>query len=116
MAAARKRARPARPRAQGGGVLWVATRGDTGPAPPLGGWAAGQCGTIPCLAWRPAWLAADGKTALRLGWDKASWHVSQAVRGWLKTPPRHVKQAGGCRVVVAPLPLKSPWLPRIEPQ
>jgi transposase len=68
------------------------------------------------LAWLTAWLAAEGKTALLLVWDNASWHVSQAVRAWLKTHNRHVKQAGGGRVVVWPLPTKSPWLNRIEPK
>ncbi|SRR6266446_5919144 len=56
------------------------------------------------------------KTALLLVWDNASWHVSQAVRAWLKAHNRHVTQAGGCRVVVYPLPVKSPWLNRIEPK
>ena len=67
-------------------------------------------------AWLAAWLAAEGKTALLLVWDNASWHVSQAVRAWLKAHNRHVKQTGGCRVVVCPLPVKSPWLNRIEPK
>jgi hypothetical protein len=58
----------------------------------------------------------EGKTALLLVWDNASWHVSQAVRAWLKAHTRRVKQAGGCRVVVCPLPIKSPWLNRIEPR
>ena len=70
--------------------------------------------TPPFLAWLTAWLATEGTTALLLVWDKASWHVSQAVRAWLKAHNRHVKQAGGCRVVVCPLPVKSPWLKRIE--
>ena len=60
-------------------------------------------------------LATAGKTALLLVWDNASWHVSQAVRTWLKAHTRRVKRAGGCRIVVCPLPIKSPWLNRIEP-
>jgi len=71
--------------------------------------------TTHCLAWLTAWVAAAGTTALLLVWDKASWHVSQAVRAWSKAHNRHVKPAGGCRVVVCPLPVKSPWLNRIEP-
>jgi transposase len=67
-------------------------------------------------AWLTAWWAADGKTALLLVWDNASWHASQAVRAWLKAHNRRVKQAGGCRIVVCPLPSKSPWLNRIEPK
>jgi transposase len=72
--------------------------------------------TTQFLAWLTACLAAEGKTALLLVWDNASWHVSHAVRAWLKAHNRHVKQAGGCPVVVCPLPSKSPWLNRIEPK
>ena len=62
-------------------------------------------------------MAAEGKTALLMVWDNASWHVSQAVRAWLKAhKKRRVKQEGGCRLVVCPLPSKSPWLNRLEPQ
>jgi transposase len=71
--------------------------------------------TTQCLAWLKAWLAAAGKTALLLAWDNASWHVSQAVRAWLKAHNRQVKQEDGGRIVVCPLPSKSPWLNRIEP-
>ena len=40
-----------------------------------------ECGHYPVYT-HPARLAAEGKTALLLVWDKASWHVSQAVRAW----------------------------------
>ena len=72
--------------------------------------------TTQCLTWLTARLAAEGKTALLMVWDHASWHVSQAVRAWLKAHNRRVKQAGGCRMVVCPLPSKRPWLHRIEPK
>ena len=68
------------------------------------------------LGWLTASFATQGKRALVLMWDNASWHISQAVRAWLKAHNRRVKQAGGCRVVVCPLPIKSPWLNRIEPK
>jgi len=68
------------------------------------------------LAWRTDRLAAEGKTALRLVWDNASWHGSHAVRAWLKAHKRRVKRDGGCRLVVCPLPSKSPWLNCIEPK
>ncbi len=61
-------------------------------------------------------MTAEGKTALLMVWAKASWHVSHAVRAWLKAPNRRVKREGGCRIVVCPLPSKSPWLNRIEPK
>ena len=63
--------------------------------------------TMQFLAWLTAWLAAEGKTALLLVWDKASWHVSQAVRAWLKAHNRQVKREGGCRVVVCPCRLRA---------
>jgi hypothetical protein len=72
--------------------------------------------TTQFLAWLTARLAAEGKTALLMVWDNASWHVSAAVRTWLKVHNRRVKREGGCRVVVCPLPIKSPWLNRIEPK
>ena len=72
--------------------------------------------TTQFLGWLTARLAAEGKTALLMVWDNASWHVSQAVRAWLKAHNHRVKRDGGCRVVVCPLPIKSPWLNRIEPK
>ena len=71
--------------------------------------------TTQFLAWLTDRLAAEGKTALWMVWDNASWHISQAVRAWLKAHNRGVQQAGGCRIVVCPLPSKRPWLNRIEP-
>jgi transposase len=72
--------------------------------------------TTQLLGWLTEQLAAEGKTALLLVWDNASWHVSQAVRAWLKAHHRRVKRDGGCRGVVCPLPIKSPWLNRLEPK
>ncbi|GIX45940.1 MAG: hypothetical protein KatS3mg131_0151 [Candidatus Tectimicrobiota bacterium] len=48
-------------------------------------------------------------------WDNASWHVSQAVRSWLREHNRKVKATGeGARIVAFNLPVKSPWLNPIE--
>jgi transposase len=68
------------------------------------------------LAWVCARLAAEGKRALVLVWDNASWHVSRRVRAWLKAHNRRAKQQGGVRIVVCGLPVKSPWLNAIEPK
>jgi len=69
------------------------------------------------LAWCCHRLAAVGKTALLLVWDNASWHLSAAVRTWLRTHNRSVKAAGqGVRIVSCCLPVKSPWLNPIEPR
>jgi hypothetical protein len=52
-----------------------------------------------------------------LVWDNASWHVSRAVRTWIRTHNRAVKRDGhGVRLVVCCLPVKSPWLNPIEPK
>ena len=67
------------------------------------------------LAWLTAWVAAAGNTARLLVWDKAAWHVSQAVRAWRKAHNRRVTQEGGGRIVVCPVPSQSPWLNRMEP-
>jgi hypothetical protein len=73
--------------------------------------------TTPFLAWCCEQLAAAGKTARLLVWDNASWHVSQAVRTWIGEHNRAVKAAAtGVRIVVCPLPSKSPWLNPIEPK
>ncbi len=50
-------------------------------------------------------------------WDNASWHVSKAVRAWIRTHNRAVKRRGqGVRILACYLPVKSPWLNPIEPK
>ncbi|HMB02482.1 MAG TPA: transposase [Isosphaeraceae bacterium] len=68
------------------------------------------------LGWVCDRLAAEGKTALLLVWDNASWHISQRVRTWIKAHNRQAKQTGGVRIVACRLPIKSPWLNPIEPK
>jgi transposase len=68
------------------------------------------------LAWVCARLRAEGKTALLLVWDNASWHISQRVRTWIKAHNRQAKQQGGVRILACRLPSKSPWLNPIEPK
>jgi hypothetical protein len=68
------------------------------------------------LAWVCACLAAEGKKALLLVWDNASWHVSKRVRAWIQAHNRRAKAEGGVRIVVCPLPVKAPWLNPIEPK
>jgi transposase len=73
--------------------------------------------TIDFLAWCSAQLAAQGFTALFLIWDNASWHRSHAVQRWIRQHNQQVKRgAVGVRLVVCPLPSKSPWLNPIEPK
>jgi transposase len=72
--------------------------------------------TTQFLAWCCQRLLAEGKTALLLVWDNASWHISKQVRAWISEHNRQVKSLGeGVRLVVCPLPVKSPWLNPIEP-
>jgi hypothetical protein len=56
--------------------------------------------TCAFLAWRATYFTVQGKRALVLIWDNASWHISKAVQAWLTAHNRHAKQAGGCRVIV----------------
>jgi hypothetical protein len=68
------------------------------------------------LAWACRRLAKEGKRALLLVWDNASWHVSQRVRAWIKDHNRRAKAEGGVRIVSCFLPVKAPWRNRIEPK
>ena len=69
------------------------------------------------LAWCCAKLQAAGKRALLLVWDNAPWHVSHAVRVWIRQHNRDVKHTGtGVRIVNCYLPIKAPWLNPIEPK
>jgi len=73
--------------------------------------------TTQFLAWSCAKLQAAGKTALLLIWDNASWHISREVRNWIGEHNHQVKREGqGVRIIVCPLPIKSPWLNPIEPR
>lgn len=73
--------------------------------------------TTQFLAWCCHQLAAAGKRALLLVWDNASWHVSKAVRAWIRAHNQQVKQTGqGVRLLACYLPTKSPWLNAIEPR
>ena len=70
------------------------------------------------LAWCSARLTAEGCTAFLLLWDNAAWHRRAAVRRWLRLPHQQVKRgtAVGVRLVVCPLPSRSPWLNPLEPK
>jgi transposase len=68
------------------------------------------------LGWVCGRLRAQGKRALLLVWDNASWHVSKRVRAWIKAHNRQAKRGGGVRIVACYLPVKSPWLNAIEPK
>ena len=73
--------------------------------------------TTQFLDWCCTKVAALGKRVLALVWDNATWHISQAVRSWIRAHNRQVKlTAQGVRILVCPLPVKSPWLNPIEPK
>ena len=71
--------------------------------------------TTAFLTWICEQLTAEGKKVLALVWDNASWHISKEVRSWIGDHNRQVKRDGGVRILVCRLPVKSPWLNRIEP-
>lgn len=69
------------------------------------------------LGWVCRTLAGEGKKVFVLVWDNASWHVSKRVRRWIESHNRRVRRTKrGCRVRVCGLPVKAPWLNRIEPK
>jgi hypothetical protein len=73
--------------------------------------------TTQYLAWCCAKLAVAGKTALLLVWDNASWHISREVATWIAAHNAGVQTGeAAVRIVVCPLPIKSPWLNPIEPK
>ena len=49
--------------------------------------------TIDYLRWCCDKLEAEGKQALLLIWDNASWHLSQAVKSWIEAHNRQVKHS-----------------------
>ena len=77
--------------------------------------------TIGFLQWLCEQVQAQGYHALVLIWDNASWHVSKQVRTWLREHNQTVQQEtrtgkAGVRIIPCWLPVKSPWLNRIEPK
>lgn len=71
--------------------------------------------TILFLQWIIEELEKEGKKAMFLIWDNASWHTSNMVKKWLKAHNRKAKQEGGVRIIRCQLPSKSPWFNPIEP-
>jgi hypothetical protein len=72
--------------------------------------------TTTFLDWCCTRLHAQGKRALLLVWDNAAWHISHAVRAWIRAHNRQVRKDGkGVRILPCHLPIKSPWLNPIEP-
>jgi transposase len=73
--------------------------------------------TIQFLVWLCDKAHTFHKRVLALVWDNASWHRSQTVRTWIHAHNQQVKRTGqGVRLLVCPLPTKSPWLNPIEPK
>jgi len=73
--------------------------------------------TIQFLEWCCSKLKGLNIRVLSLVWDNATWHISHAVRTWIRKHNRQVKRAGeGVRILVCLLPIKSPWLNPIEPK
>jgi transposase len=71
--------------------------------------------TVQFLEWLCWSVAQEGKQALVVIWDDASWHTADVVARWVKEQNRRAERAEGVRVVVCELPVASPWLNNIEP-
>jgi len=72
------------------------------------------------LEWRCQHVQRQGQRVLLLIWDNASWHVRKQGRSWLQQHKRSVLAAEHSghpagRIIPCCLPVKSPWLNRIEP-
>jgi hypothetical protein len=73
--------------------------------------------TTESLAWWCARLQAVGKEARLLVWDTAPWHVSRAVRAWIRAHHRRVSWSRrGVRILTCYLPIQSPGPNPIEPR
>jgi transposase len=73
--------------------------------------------TIQFLEWGCGQLESVGKRVWVVIWDNASWHISKAVRSWVRAHNQAVKHSGeGVRILICCLPIKSPWLNPIEPK
>jgi hypothetical protein len=73
--------------------------------------------TTSFLEWCCSQLERQGVRVWALIWDNASWHISRAVRAWIRAHNHQVKRQGhGVRLLVCCLPSKSPWLNPIEPK
>jgi transposase len=70
--------------------------------------------TAQFLSWVCEQVRAEGKFRLIVIWDTPSWHSGRPVSEWLAEHNGGVKRDGGVQVVLCPLPVKSPWLNRIE--
>lgn len=73
--------------------------------------------TTAFLDWACNELVRQGQRVWVLIGDNASWHVSAEVRRWIAEHNATAKRTGqGMRILVAGLPVKSPWLNKIEPK
>ena len=81
-------------------------------------WAEGQPNSEETVRFLEALLAHCTTTGLRfvvLFWDKAPWHTSKRTRDWIRAYNRQAKRENHTRVIVCPLPTRSPWLMPLEP-
>lgn len=72
--------------------------------------------TCKFMQWICEELGKKNKRVWAVVWDNASWHISQQVQEWIRQHNEQAKQAGGVRIIVCALPIKSPWLNPIEPK
>jgi hypothetical protein len=72
--------------------------------------------TVQFLGWRCNRLTAMGAATLVVIRDNAAWHISHAVRRWIRAHNARAYRAGGGRVILCILPIKSPWLNPNEPK
>jgi hypothetical protein len=54
------------------------------------------------------------KRVLAIIWDRASWHKSKKLMGWIYQYNQNAKRNGDVRLLTCLLPVKSPWLNPME--
>lgn len=54
------------------------------------------------------------KRVLAIIWDRASWHKSKKLMGWIYQYNQKAKRNGDVRLLTCLLPVKSPWLNPME--
>jgi transposase len=81
-------------------------------------WAEGQPNSEETVQFLEALMAHYTSRGFRfvvLFWDKAPWHTSERTRAWIRSYNQQAKREKSTRLIVCPLPTRSPWLMPLEP-
>jgi hypothetical protein len=71
--------------------------------------------TLQLLRWLLHNAALLHKRVVVVLWDNASWHTARKVKRWVPHHNQQAKRNGQPRLLLCPLPTRSPWLNPVEP-